>query len=213
LATNVTLKTMMTVAYRVKADTITGGPDWIQSERYDMNAKADKASSIEDLHVMLQNLMTNEFKLKFHRETKEMPVYALVLDKDGAKMAPHQSSSASEQAGKSWIDISSDPNAFLQVKWHATQSPMDYFVFRLSEIMDRPVINLTKLAGSYDFDVSFTRPLPPGLTEDSRVNGAPIDTSGPTIFEAVRKLGLRLERQKGPVETIVIDHAEKPVLN
>ena len=90
---------------------------------------------------------------------------------------------------------------------------MDYFAFRLGEIMDRPVLNLTQLKGSYDFDLFFTHApgLPPGPPEGNlKVNGVEVDTSGPSIFDAVRKLGLKLERQKGPVEIMVIDHAEKP---
>ena len=214
LATNATLKSFMTVAYRIKGDQVTGGPSWVDTDRYDMNAKAEKPSSIEDLHTMLKNLLADEFKLKFHRETKELPVYALVLDKDGPKMTPHESKSASETAGETWIAISNDPPpAFLRTKWHGTLVPMEYLAFRLGEIMDRPVIDLTQLKGSYDFDLSFTRELPPGVPEGARINGELIDTSGPPIFESIRKLGLRLERQKGPVEIMVIDHAEKPAGN
>jgi uncharacterized protein (TIGR03435 family) len=206
LANQCTVKTMLTVAYHVKVEQIVGGPEWLGSDRFEMNAKAEKPSSIDELHVMLVNLLNERFHLKFHHETKELPVYALSVDKDGAKLPAPQT--GGEDAGKSWIE--QEPVNFPQMKWHATSSTMDYFVFRLSQILDRPVIDLTKLPGAYDFDLSFTRELPPGMPENAMVNGAPIDTSGPTIYEAVRKqLGLKLDRQKGPVDIIVIDHAEK----
>jgi len=98
---------------------------------------------------------------------------------------------------------------------HAKFAPMDYFAWRLSTMLDRPVVDLTKLTGGYDFELKFTRELPPGTPpEGALLNGTPIDTSGPTIFEAIRQqLGLRLERQKGPVDIMAIDHAEKPAEN
>jgi uncharacterized protein (TIGR03435 family) len=206
LANQCTVKSMLTVAYHVKVDQIVGGPGWLETELFDMNAKAEKPSSIDELHVMLVNLLGERFKLKLHHETKELPVYALSVDQGGPKLPPPNA--GGEGAGQTWIDQQS--TTFPQMKWHATSTTMDYFVFRLSQIMDRPVIDLTKLPGNYDFDLSFTRDLPPGMPENALVNGAPIDTSGPTIYEAVRKqLGLRLDRQKGPVDIIVIDHVEK----
>jgi uncharacterized protein (TIGR03435 family) len=171
LATNSTIKNLITVAYRIKADEITGGPDWIETDRYDMNAKAERPSSIEELHMMLKNLLADEFKLRFHREMKELPVYALVLDKDGPKMTPHESPSVSETSGETWIAITADPSPeqILRRNWHATLTPMDYFAFRLGEMLDRPVVNQTQLKGSYDFDLSFTMELPqePGSTLSS----------------------------------------------
>jgi uncharacterized protein (TIGR03435 family) len=91
---------------------------------------------------------------------------------------------------------------------------MDYFAWRLGQMLDRPVIDQTRLKGGYDFELAFTRDLPPGLSEGALLNGAPIDTSGPNLFAALRQqLGLRLDAQKGPVDIMVIDHAEKPAEN
>jgi uncharacterized protein (TIGR03435 family) len=215
LATNSTVKSLITVAYRIKSDEVTGGPAWIETDRYDMNAKAERPSSIEELHMMLKNLLADEFKLRFHRAMKELPVYALVVDKDGPKLTPHESPGASETAGETWIEITADPSPelFLRRTWHATLTPMDYFAFRLGEMLDRPVVNLTELKGSYDFDLSFTMELPPGAPEHPLFNGVAVDTSGPRVFEAIHKLGLRLESKKHPVEIMVIDHAEKPSTN
>jgi uncharacterized protein (TIGR03435 family) len=89
---------------------------------------------------------------------------------------------------------------------------MDYFAFRLGQNLDRPVLDRTNLKGEHDFELTYTRELPPNLQPGARVNGAEIDTSGPTIFEALQKqLGLKLEKQKAEVPILVIDHVEKPV--
>jgi len=208
VASNVPLKLLITVAYRIRADQVIGGPAWIGTDLYDINAKAERPSSIEELHLMLQSLLADRFKLQFHRETKELPIYALTVDKGGAKLQPHEAQSA----GDPWIDNTFEH--FPQMTMHAKFVPMDYFAWRLSMMLDRPVLDQTKLTGGYDFELKFTRDLPPGTPEGALINGTPIDTSGPTIFEAIRQqLGLKLERQKGPVDIIAIDHAEKPVDN
>jgi uncharacterized protein (TIGR03435 family) len=209
LATNVTLRLLLTVAYRIKPEQIVGGPGWIDTERYDMNAKAERPSSIEELHAMLVDLLTERYNLKFHKDTKELPMYALSVDKNGpsAKLQAH----AAQSAGDPWIDQAI--NGAVQVKMHAKFVPMDYFAWRISQMVDRPVVDQTSLKGGYDFDLAFTRELPPGIPENANINGSPIDTSGPTLFEALRQqLGLKLERQKGPVEILVIDHVEKAVV-
>lgn len=207
-ATNCSIKTMLTVAYRIKAEQIVGGPAWLDTDRYDMEAKADKPSSADELHVMLVNLLIERLQLKLHREQKEMPMYALTVDKGGPKLTPHEADSAHDP----WIDQTQEK--FLHLKLKATSVPLDYFAFRLSQLMDRPVVDLTGLHGGYDFDLEYTRELPPGFPDGGKINGEDPDTSGPTVFAALKqKLGLELRAQKGPVEVIVIDKAEKPAAN
>jgi len=159
LATGIPLQLLMMVAYRVKADQITGGPAWTLTDRFDMNAKAERPSTVEELHTMLKNLLADRFHLQFHRETKELPVYALTVDKAGIKLTPHEAQSA----GDPWMDQSVDQ--VVSVKMKATSVPMDYFAWRLGQMLDRPVIDLTKLKGGYDFSLAYTRDLPPGLNE------------------------------------------------
>jgi uncharacterized protein (TIGR03435 family) len=208
LANNVPLMLMIAVAYRIKADQVIGGPDWINADRFDMNAKAEKPSTVEELHTMLMNLLADRFQLKFHREMKELPVYALTVDKGGAKLKAH----TAENAGEPWIDAKTEQVVSVAMK--AKQVPMDYFAWRLGMLLDRPVTDLTNLKGGYDFDLSYTRDLPPGIPEGAMLNGVAIDTSGPTLFQALTKqLGLRLEKQKGPVEVLVVDHVTKPTAN
>jgi uncharacterized protein (TIGR03435 family) len=202
LAANAPLKMMLTAAYRIRADQVSGGPGWLDTELFDLNAEAEQPSSIEELHIMLRNLLKERFKLRMHSETRDRPVYALSTVKTGVKMKPHEIASA----GDPTIDR---PGVG---KLAAKSTPMDYFAFGLSMILDRPVLDRTGLKGGYDFDLSWTPDLPPGFPEGGLINGEPVDTSGPTIFAAMEKqLGLRLEAQKGPVEILVIDHVEKPV--
>jgi uncharacterized protein (TIGR03435 family) len=207
-ATNCPIKLMIQVAYRVKAEQIVGGPGWLDTDRFDMEAKAERPSSADELHVMLMNMLVDRLQLKFHREKRDMQMYALTVDKGGPKLTPHEAANA----GDPWIDQTTEN--FLHIKMKAAYSPMDYFAFRLSQLMDRPVVDLTNLPGGYDFNLEYTRELPPGFPEGGKVNGEEPDTSGPTVFAAVKQqLGLELKARKGPVEVIVIDHAEKPAGN
>jgi uncharacterized protein (TIGR03435 family) len=189
VATNLTLKQLIAVAYRISGDRV-AGPEWIDNNHYDMNAKAERSSTLEELHIMLQSLLTERFKLQLHHENKELPVYALVVDKGGIKIQPHNGKSA----GDPWIEPVWN---FPQVTMHARFAPMDFFAWRLSQNLDRPLVDETQLTGGYDFDLAFTKELPPDLPPDATFNGMPIDRSGPTIFDAVRQqLGLKLESRK-----------------
>jgi uncharacterized protein DUF3738 len=88
-ATNCLVKEMIQVAYRVKAEQILGGPAWLNTDRFDMKAKAERQFNLDELHVMLMNLLVERFQLRFHQEKKELPMYALTVDKGGAKVTPH----------------------------------------------------------------------------------------------------------------------------
>jgi|ERR1051326_802432 uncharacterized protein (TIGR03435 family) len=208
VGTNASLRLMIQVAYRLKAEQVVGGPDWVATDTWDLNAKTDKPSTTEDLRLMLQDLLAERFHLKLRRDVKELPAYILSVDKAGAKLIPHQPAHGGDQ----WIDQPQQP--FLHVKLSARYSTMDYFAFRLSQLMDRPVVNHTELKGGFDFELTYTRDLPPNMSPGAMLNGQPIDTSGPTIFGALRQqLGLKLEAQKAPVEIQVIEHVEKPTEN
>ncbi len=197
-------------AWRLHRDQITGGPDWFTTDRFEVEAKAEKPSSLEEMRLMLQSLLADRFKLSFHFETVQSPVYALVVDKGGPRLTRHDAEFASEPFR--WKDQT--PAQQLHIAWHATSAPMDYLAWQLASIMNSPVVDRTGLAGSYDFDLAFTRDLPAGVAEGQLTrDGVAVDTSGETVFEAIRRLGLRLERQQGPVEFMRIDHVEKPSAN
>jgi uncharacterized protein (TIGR03435 family) len=199
---------MIQVAYRLKPEQIVGGPDWVASDTWDLNAKTDKQATTDDLRLMLEDLLAERFQLKLRRDTKELPAYILSVDESGPKLTPHQPAHSGDQ----WIDLPHQP--FLHVKLSARFSTMNYFSVRLSQLMDRPVVDRTDLKGSFDFELTYTRDLPTNMSPGAMLNGEPIDTSRPTVFAALRQqLGLKLEAQKGPVEILVIEHVEKPTEN
>jgi uncharacterized protein (TIGR03435 family) len=198
IATNETLKEIIVVAYRIRFDQVSGGPGWMATDRWDINAEAERPSSVEEFHVMLRNLIKERFKLQIRFETKERPVYLLSVDKTGMKMTPHEIGSA----GDPWIDQAGS------LKWTAKFISMDYLAWLLSGRLSRPVIDRTGLKGTYDFTLAWTPVLSAPLPD------ADVDSSGPGIIEAVQKqLGLKLEPQRAPVQMLVIDHAEKPTEN
>jgi uncharacterized protein (TIGR03435 family) len=202
---NESLRSYLYVAYQVRPEQIVGGPKWADSELYDLNAQAEAPSSIEDLHIMLQNLLTERFKLRFHFEAKEMQAYVLTVDKNGPKnLKVHPNASGGD------VILERTANQLVHERWNAHCASMDFFVWRFSAWLDQPMINRTDLKGCFDFELEFTRE-PTRVQADQLVDGVPIDTSGPTIYQALQnQLGLKFESRKAPVETMVIDSAERP---
>lgn len=203
-AQNVPMKLIISLMYKVPIRQITGGPGWLDTDFYNIEAKADHPYSIDDLHVMFQNLLADEFKLKFHKEIKEGPVYALMVDKSGSKMKVNESAQNFE------IPIGGGKNGVIT----GTRVPMQYFTWWLGQVLqrdERPVIDKTGLDKNYDFTLAFAPELPPNFPKE---NIPPELLDRPTIFDALKQqLGLKLEAQKGPVEYYVIDHVEKPAEN
>lgn len=203
IAQNVPVKLMTALMYWVTFRQIIGGPAWFNTDPYDIDAKADRSYNIDDLHAMFQNLLADDFKLKFHKEVKEGPVYALVVDKPGLKMKVNES----EQDFK--IPITPGANG-INI---GTRVPMRYLAWWLSGVLDgdgRPVIDRTGLTGNYDFTLAFAPPQPPSAPGES----SSVEPNRPNIFDALKQqLGLRLEARRGPVEFYVIDHVEKPAEN
>jgi uncharacterized protein (TIGR03435 family) len=204
LVQNMPVKIMISLMYKVPARQIKDAPDWLNSDRYDIQAKADHAYSIDDLHIMFQNLLADRFNLKFHKEIKEGPVYALMVDKSGSKMK------VNESAQDYKIPLVPGPdNVFI-----GTRVPMQYLCWFLGQQLTaqgRPVIDKTGLDKSYDFTLSFLPELPPNVSKE---NLPPNLLDRPSLFDALKEqLGLKLQAEKGPVEYYVIDHVEKPSEN
>jgi uncharacterized protein (TIGR03435 family) len=201
---NMTVKTMMSVMYRVPARQIMGGPDWFGTELFDVEAKADGSYDIERLHTMFQNLLADRFGLKFHIETKQGPVFALVVDKSGLKMKQDGTE------GDLKIPITpTGPGEFTGKK-----VPIPYLCWFLGQQLaddPRPVIDRTGLKGVYDFKLSFAPQLPQGVPADAV---PPEVLNRPTLKDALQEeLGLRLDSDKGPVELYVVERVEKPSAN
>ena len=204
IAQNVPVKLMISLMYKVPMRQIQGGPDWLNSERYDVEAKADGPYSIDDLHTMYQNLLADRFYFKFHKEAREGNVYALTVDKAGLKMK--------ENDGPQDMNIPITPGP--GNKLIGKRVPMTYLCWFLGQQLQndaRPVIDRTGLDKNYDFTLSFAPQLPPGVSKDDL---PPELQELPSIFDAVRdQLGLKLDPTKGPIDYYVIDHIDKPTPN
>jgi uncharacterized protein (TIGR03435 family) len=205
LVQNMAVKTMISLMYKVPGRQIKGGPDWLDTSRWDIEAKADHFYNIDDLHTMFQNLLADRFNLKFHIETREGPVYALMVDKSGSKMKINDSAQDFK------IPIMPGPdNSYV-----GTRVPLKYFCWFLSNQLtaeERPVIDRTGLGDkNFDFTLSFAPELPPNVPKENLPPGL---LDRPSLFDALKEqLGLKLQPEKGPVEYYVIDHLEKPSEN
>jgi uncharacterized protein (TIGR03435 family) len=218
--TTMTLKMLIQQAYGLRGDSpapdaddmVSGGPGWASSDRYDIEAKAESPTTVQNMMVMVQTLLTDRFKLKFHPGTKDLSGFVLLVAKDGPKMMP--ANGDEEKPGISRIDRSRP--------WTGRNVPMKWLTRFLSSAVDKPVADETGLAGTYNFTLTFTSPentglgamiarLPPEV--QAQIPGRP-DPNGPSIFTALQEqLGLRLESRKVPSETIIIDAAQHPTDN
>lgn len=202
-ATNVTLKQLLQQTFEIKEGLISGITGPLESARFDIEAKvvnpdpiALKKMTRQQSSQMLLPLLTERFQLKTHIEVKTLPVYELVV-KGGPKFKPSK-----DQATKDGDMSTNGSNT--QVKITARKASMESLAKALSSRVDRTVINKTGLTGNFDLDLQWSR-------EDSPDSGA---DAPPDIFTAIEEqLGLKLEPAKGPVDTLVVDHAEIPSEN
>jgi uncharacterized protein (TIGR03435 family) len=170
-------------AYHWRETQITGGPAWIKSEGFDIQAVP--AAPADRTHVleMLKTLLEERFHVRWHEETREMSAYALKVDDGGARLPPAKDGPSRMQMGN----------------MSAPSLPMEAFCQILEFEVGRPVVNQTGLTGPYAIELHYGR------------DTATTDTSLPSLFTAVREqLGLRLESAKLPVKVFVIDDAQRP---
>lgn len=203
-APNVTLKRCIRGAYDVQESQIVGGPKWVEEDRYDIEAKAAGPAGGHELMAMLQSLLAERFKLAFHRETRDVPGYALVAGRGGIK------------AKRSQPDAGSKSNSS-RTEIDAEACSMRQLALKLSEVIHLPVADSTGIEGAFDFQLKFTpddmQAKPP--SGGDKPGAVPVDpANGPSIFAALQEqLGLKLEARKVPTEVLVIDRAEKPSEN
>lgn len=203
-ASNITVKFLIQQAYGVKDFQISGGPGWINSERYDLVAKADgDVGRMDQIRPLIQKLLADRFQLTIHRDTKELPIYALVLGKNGSKLQESAANGPGPQIrmGRGLIN--------------GQGMDMTMLANQLSNAIGRTVLDKTGLTGKYEIKLEFTPEDGPGHGPGDGPEAAPLsDTAGPSIFTALQEqLGLKLESSKGPVEIIIIDRIEKPTEN
>jgi uncharacterized protein (TIGR03435 family) len=211
VATNVALKTLITMAYDLKDNQVSGLPGWADSDRFDITAKPESGTRVKDgdERVMIQALLADRFKLNFHKETRELPIYALVVAKNGLKMqASKGNANFDDDAGaKSMPGPGRGGPGIRRTRGeiNGANVKVDMLADQLSSIVGRSVIDKTGLTGDYDFALKYT--------PDS-ADAAAADSPNPSIFVAVQEqLGLKLEAQRGPVDLYIIDRIEKPSEN
>ena len=205
---NTSLSDLMTFAYGLHARQITGGPAWIESEKYDLEAKPDGEGQPNDKQwkTMLQKLLADRFKLTFHRDKKELSVYAIVVSKGGPKLT------------KSEGDPNGLPGLFfrgLGVLPARNANMGDFAGVMQNAVLDRPVVDQTGLQGRFDFTLTWTPDEFQFTALGVRVPHPTDDPAAPPdLFTAIQQqLGLRLESTKAPAEVLVIDRVEKPSAN
>jgi uncharacterized protein (TIGR03435 family) len=219
---SVPLRVMVSVAYKTRPSQIIGGPAWSDSTMFDVQGKAAEAAGTDSMLLMLQALLEDRFQLKIRHEIREGPVYELTVAKGGYRLKPSRDC------------VPFDPN-HLPRQTTPGEARIDYcgrmsrggdgsrstvegtgvdvipriglltpsIIGFLSETLDRTVIDKTGLTGAFDFRLEWA----PQRASAEQAD----DVDAPSIFTAVREqLGLKLEAGKGPVDYLVIDHAEKP---
>jgi len=196
---NATPRLLLQYAYQVNDSQIFGAPGWIDSEHYDIQAGTRKPEGDEQgTRRMLQALLADRFRLALHHEDKDLPIYVLVVDRGGHKL--HQSPDTTGGA-QMRHNFRLNGNGNL----NAVAENLDQFAELLAHQLRRVVVNQTGLTGDYDFTLQWT---------PDRVLDRLDPASGPPIFAALQEqLGLKLESKTGPVDTLVIDHMEKPSEN
>ncbi len=199
-AVNMPFKALVSWAYNVRND-LTTGPAWINSERYDISARAPDDAPIDPKRIdalrrMLQKLLDERFHLMVHRETKDLPVYAVIVARNGPKrLNPTEPGTPSMmQPGPFGLNQ--------EQHWSLKNTSMASFAGFLSRPqLDRPVVDLTGLIGGFDFAFDYP-PRDPNMM--------PLDYLLTEVFPSVAdQLGLRVEARKAPMEVLVIDQAEK----
>jgi uncharacterized protein (TIGR03435 family) len=205
---------LLTEAYGVRDFQIMGGPQWMNTDRWDIVAKGEGLPDrvpMEQFRPMLAALIEERFHIQQHRETKEMPVYALMPAKGGPKLT---AAKADEQGHRMRMG---------RGQLTGTKVPIALLMQTLSQQLGRTVVDKTGLTGDYDFTLNWTPqpgegggsgPPPPGPGPGGPEGGPAVDPNGPSIFAAVQEqLGLKLESDKGPVEMVVLDKVERPTEN
>ena len=204
---NISVNDLIGFAYGVHPRQISGGPAWLASDRFDIDAKPDGEGQPNDrqLKIMVQKLLADRFKLAFRKEKKELSVYALVVGKSGSKLTPNES----------------DPNGLPGLGFRALGSMIvrnasmaDFASTMQGTVLDRPVVDQTSLPGRYDFTLNWTPDEFQFSSLGVKVPPVPENAPNPDLFTAIQQqLGLKFESSKLPAEIFVIERAEKPEAN
>lgn len=236
IATNAPLRLLIQFAYAVhdsphsqplRASQVVGGPAWIDSEGYDIEAKPEANTDQQHAWLMLQSLLADRFKLMLHRETRELPVFNLTARSSGIKLpAAKEADCVSFQPGMTprsipgSVDCGYAPLLVTPTGLRMTgrKLHMADLVRELAMTLGRPVMDKTGFTGEFDLNLNYTDDAPAksavaGAPDDPGGNRMPAEPNLSIVFSAMQQLGLKLEPAKGPVEVLIVDHAEKPTAN
>jgi uncharacterized protein (TIGR03435 family) len=206
---NLSLKDLLQFAYDLPKSQILGGPPWLDSTMFDIDAKSDPSIDAElqalpsdqarhRKQLMVQALLADRFKLTAHQETRQLPVYSLVVAKGGPKFKPSGMNGTTISTGRSRLHVA------------GTDDTIAILARELAQVLGRVVLNNTGISGRYDLTLQWT----PDDASTTPPNGAPDPNLPPGIFTAIQEqLGLKLESTKGPVPVLVLDHVETPSAN
>jgi uncharacterized protein (TIGR03435 family) len=187
-ATNSTLSQLIQAAYNIKTGMLFGTRGWMESDRFDIDAKAAGGSTFDEDMVMLRTLLADRFQLKFHRETRSIKVRVLVLARGGLRIRASKDQDQKERVEIRPTEIS------------GSAIPFGHFVTILEAQSGYPVVNETGLSGKYDLTLRYVR-------DDSS------SVDGQSLFAALADLGLKLEARQTRAEVFVIESAERPGVN
>jgi len=221
-ATNVTLQMLIRDAFGIQDDQILGGPEWLTTDKYDIQAKirrptAEQTEKLDENQrfripgLRLQALLAERFKLVFHRETRNLPVYELIVGENGAKLQP--STATSPTAGSD--SKAEGRKVFVGPGQLRGQGiPLAVLVDVLGKQLGRSIVDRTGLTGNYDLTLEWpadeNRSSSPGKTQDASQTPA----AESSLFTSIQEqLGLKLVPQTEPLEVLVIDQVERPVDN
>lgn len=213
IISNMTVKGMVAFVYKVRDFQISGGPDWVNSSHYDIEAIAEGNPNQDQFKRMLQTLLQDRFKLVLHHDSKELPIYELTVAKGGLKLqllkegdcivydAAHPPKPG-QRSSDGCDNLSNGRGSF-----DATSATMAQVAMMFSFQVGRTVVDKTGIEGKFPVHLKFA-------PVDGETGAPPAADAGPSIFTAVQEqLGLRLDAAKGPVDVLVIDHVDRPSEN
>ena len=210
-ATGFTLNALVAAAYSLTPRAISGGPAWADSDRYDILASTPGGvqPNLDEQMTMLRKLLTDRFRLTFHRESKELPVFAITVAKGGPRLKP----SAAPPGTLPYLTntVYPEEKGGVHVQLPARNATLMQFAAMLQRaVVDRAVVDRTGLSGTFDFDLEWT-------PDENQFGGnlpRSVEPTKPNLFSAMQEqLGLRLEATKGPVPVLVIERVERPSEN
>jgi len=218
------MRSYIRMAYRV-SDYQVLGPDWLATENFDIAAKLPEGATRAQLPEMIQSLLAERFKLVLHRDKKEFPVYALVVAKNGPKLkeSPPDSSPGANTTvdvnvtagrGGGVIDMGNGSTiGYGRDRLEAKKVTLSALAVAVERLLDRPVVDMTGIAGTYDFSLEYSWDELRSLVRTSSGGATELpanpDAPGNSIFTSLAAFGLKLEPRKAPIEVLVVDRIER----